>query len=264
MFLYGQTSKGGNVIYNGKLPELLKAEASYQLWLELKSLYPVADGKEHLVDGVVRFKAREMMLLEQIIEGNMRIAAAIAARYAQSLTWIKYDLYSEAMLGLTVAVNNISKLDFKEPGALRGYLRKCIHDYLSKFIANATHGFTITTKQLSRIRKGKDQQFKSMKELTNIRVAVDDDEHEKFANIKTAEEGREHLIDRMERLMKDAGLDDEEYQVMLFYLAGYTNEETARTLGISSGKVQYKKVEAVEKMRYIFFDPSVDLESQTL
>lgn len=261
MFQYGQVSKGGAKVYDDKLPELLSADASYQLWLELKSLMAQLPGAG-LVDGAMRFRAQREVLINSLIEGNMRIGAAIAAQYARSLPWAKYDLFSEAMLSLTAAMQTVDQHDFKEPRDLRGYLRKSIHGTVGKYLSNCIYGFDVDTKQISRIKKGKDSQFKNIRELTRIQTLTDDDDKNRtIINRMTMEQGREHLIDRMERLMKDSGLEDIEYKVMVFYLAGYTEEATAKELGVCKLTVHYRKHEAIEKMRYIFFDPSVDLES---
>ncbi len=244
MFKYGQVSQGGLRVYDDVLPPLLSAEASYQMWLEIKA---------------------GALLHNALIEGNMRIAAAIAARYAQALPWAKYDLFSEAMLGLTEALQGIESIEFKEPGALRGFLRKKVHGSVGKFLAVCMNGYEIDTKQITRIQKGEDEQFKSLKDLTRINIVAPDDERSNaIINRMSVEQGREHLIDRMERLMKDSGLEEIEYRVMMFYLAGYTEEATAKELNVCRGTVHYRKQEAIEKMRYIFFDPSVDLESESL
>lgn len=229
MHLYGTHTPGGVRVYDDKLPPLLSAEESFQLWLELKA----AKGS--------------IEILNTIIDGNTRIAAAIASRYAVSMKWQKEDLFGEALLGLATCSQNLVNMEFVEPGALRGYLRKSIHGYLGTYITRCISGFAIDPKQISRVKNGTDGQYKTVDEIPKF-VPMDGTE------TLTVAEGREHLIDRMERLMTDAGLEEIEYKVMMFYLAGYSEEDTAKELGHSKSKVHYRKTEAIEKIRYIFFD----------
>lgn len=240
-FLYGKMSNGGLKVFEGELPELLKAEQSYQLWLEMKA---GADNKNKLV------------------EGNMRIAAGIASRYASFMPWLKSDIFCEAVLGLTLAISNLTECSFKDPGGLRGYVRKTIHGHVGDFISRNMSGFNISGKQVSRIKKGKDTQFKKTEELPSITtVGVESEDTPNIFNNLPFETGREHLIDRLERLMKDAGLDDIEYAVLLHHVTGHTDREIAERLVIAPSTVNYKKIEAIEKLKYIFFSPDVDLDS---
>lgn len=245
-FLYGEKGTWGLKVFEGELPKLLKAEQSYQLWLEIKA---GADNREKLV------------------EGNLRIAAGIASRYANFMPWLKEDCFCEAALGLTHAINNLDKCDFKDPGGLRGYIRKTIHGHVGDFISRNMSGFNLTGKQISRIKRGEDAQFKTLADLPKLTVGDPTEEGDEgahpnniFVNLPF-EEGREHLIDRLERLMKDAGLDAVEYQVLLHHVTGHTDREIAERLGIASSTVNYKKVEAIEKLKYIFFSPDVDSDS---
>lgn len=247
-FLYGQKATWGSKVFTGELPKLLKAEQSYQLWLEMK-IQPNAPNH-----------------VEKLIEGNLRIAAGIASRYAEFMPWLKDDCFCEAALGLTYAINNLTKCDFKDPGGLRGYVRKTIHGHVGDFISRNMSGFNLTGKQISRIKRGEDTQFKTLADLPTLTVGdpLDDNTHLNniFVNLPF-EEGREHLIDRLERLMEDVGLDGVEYQVLLHHVTGHTDREIAERLQIASSTVNYKKVEAIEKLKYIFFSPDVDSDSIT-
>ncbi len=243
-FLYGQEAKGVFTVFEGKLPKLLKAEQSYQLWLEMQM------GANHN---------------EKLIEGNLRIAAGIASRYAGFMPWLKQDCFSEASLGLTYAINNLSKCSFKDPGGLRGYIRKTIHGHVGDFISRNMSGLNLTGKQVSRIKNGEDSQFKTLADLPKVNTIApeeDDETHPNnvFVNLPY-KEGCEHLIDRLERLMHDAGLDNLEYQVLLHHVTGHSDREIAERLQIGHSTVNYKKVEAIEKLKYIFFSPAVDSDS---
>jgi RNA polymerase sigma factor (sigma-70 family) len=195
-----------------------------------------------------------------LIEGNLRIAAAIASRYASFMPWLKEDCFCEAALALAKAISNLPQCNFKDPGGLRGYVRKTIHGHVGDFISRNISGFNISGKQYWRIKNGK-----STKKLDDLqKVVIGDPTKEHAENIFTNlpfEEAREHLIDRLERLMKDAGLDAVEYQVLMLHVTGHNLREIATQLQIHTSTVDYKRIEAIEKLKYIFFSPDVDSDS---